>query len=446
LGGVKSQTINICTNFCSKDLSGEIGDIEIAETDITYCKKVSGNCITVNNFDVLYKENNCPHDPENGLDDCEEDLSTVLNIHVYYPSNHNYEACKLPAVILFHGGSYAECSDYDNAGIVALGNKLAKRGFVVFNVNYRVGVIVDQRIVPGSPPRVYPPGVVTYTTAQQWLAIYRAMQDARGAIRSIIKMEREGFNDDKYQINENKIFLGGISAGSVIAMAAEYYKDQLIIDEVFPNVKNSLGDIDLEDVYYAEPGEVDYFEQIAGILNCWGSLVIPAISGYFNDPYSFFSGQGYNLPPIISFHGKEDETFNYQYQGVYFSTYDNEDDYEDLFQNEDRCLDAEYIATTINDNFPDFILIGSQTIYEMLKDNTISCELYLDCEAGHGLDDNDPDCTSCAMHPGDYRLKSNCLACLYQSNFGLLTANTREKPMIILPGVQLPFSRQLWVA
>src|SRR4051812_40064768 len=83
---VKAQTINVCSGFCTRDLTVEIPGIEIAETDITYCKKVSGNCITVNNFDVLYKENNCPPDPVNGVDDCEEDLSTVLNIHVYYPS------------------------------------------------------------------------------------------------------------------------------------------------------------------------------------------------------------------------------------------------------------------------------------------------------------------------------------------------------------------------
>lgn len=260
------------------------------------------------------------------------------------------------------------------------------------------------------------------------------MQDARGAIRSIIKMEREGFNDDKYQINEHKIFLGGISAGSVIAMGAEYYKDQTIIDDVFPNVKNSLGDIDLEDVYYAEPDEVDYFEQIAGILNCWGSLIIPAMTTYFNDPYSFFGSQGYNLPPIISFHGKNDETFNYQYQGVYFSPEDEEED--DLFQTETRCLVSAYTVPAQNmfENRISAILIGSQTIYAMLRDNTISCELYLDCEAGHGLNDDDPDCTSCTLYPGDYRRKSNCLACLYQSNFGVLTANTQEKTYDYMAG------------
>jgi hypothetical protein len=435
-GGINAQTINICTNFCTRDLTDTIAGIQIASAEITYCKKVSGNCILVNNFDVLYKENNCPNNP-NGIDDCNDTLSKVLKIHVYYPSNHNYDACRLPAAILFHAGSYAECSSYDNPGIVALATKLCKRGFVVFNVNYRVGVIADMRVVPNLK-LTYPKGIVTFTTAQQWLAIYRGMQDARGAIRSIIKMETDGTFGTQalpFKINENQILVGGTSAGSVLALGATFYKPQSKIDSIFPGVSNSLGPIDLEDVYYANPDEVDYFGKIIAVLNCWGALVTPATAGFFSDPYSFFANQGYELPSVISFHGLHDSTFNYQYQGVYFSTYDGRiNGYGNLFRTESRCLSAQYSVNPNNDTLPDFIMIGSQTIYAMLHAHNISCELYLDCQAGHGLDNDDPSCVSCSTHPGDYTRKSDCSLCGYQSNYGVITANTQDKTYDYIAG------------
>lgn len=406
----------------------------MATAEITYCKKTSGNCILVNNFDVLYKENNCPNNP-NGIDDCDDTLSKILKVHVYYPSNHNYDACRLPAAILFHAGSYAECSSYDNPGIVALSKKLAKRGFVVFNVNYRVGVIADLlRTVPNGQ-LTYPKNISKYTTAQQWLAIYRAMQDARGAIRSIIKMETDGtFGTEAlpFKINENQILLGGTSAGSVISMGAAYYKPQSKIDSIFPGISNSLGPIDLQNVYYANPNEVDYFGKVIAVLNCWGALVTPATTSFFSDPYSFFSNQGYILPPVISFHGLHDSTFNYQYQGVYFSTFDNI--YGNLFQYENRCLATPYSINLNNDNLPDFIMIGSQTIYEMLHAHNIFSEFYLDCQAGHGLNDDDPTCVSCSSYPGDYTRKSNCTLCGYQSNFGVITANSQDKTYDYIAG------------
>ena len=72
----------------------------------------------------------------------------------------------------------------------------------------------------GLPGRV--PTGIGYTTAQQILAIYRACQDGRGAIRSIIKYETVGWGHDANNVNYpwhidiNKIFVGGVSAGSVI--------------------------------------------------------------------------------------------------------------------------------------------------------------------------------------------------------------------------------------
>src|SRR6478609_6930484 len=129
---INAQFINPCLNFCSYDLRVPLSDVasQIAQDELTYCKKVNNNCVTINKFDVLYSQNNCV--PGQHINDCITDLS-ILKIHVYYPTNINYLTCSLPAIILFHGGAFNECGDYNDKGIREFGKKLAARGFVVFN-------------------------------------------------------------------------------------------------------------------------------------------------------------------------------------------------------------------------------------------------------------------------------------------------------------------------
>lgn len=442
----QAQQSNFCLN-CTRDLSSEIPGLTIDSIDVPYCKKVSGSCVTINYFDVQYKENTCPQKPPNQWTNadnkCFDDLSALV-MRVYYPSNHDYASCKLPAVIIFHAGSYAECSSYLNAGVKALSRKLCSRGFVVYDVNYRVGVIADQRLVNVATELNKK---LKFVSAQQMLAIYRALQDARGAIRSIIQMQIDGVNSDKYQINTNRIFLAGISAGSLIAMSGEYLAydnpNQTKIDALFPNVSTVLGSIDPTGVYYSDkPSSLnqDYFGKIKGILNAWGSLFVP--TDYISQPYNFFSGQGYSLPPIISFHGINDTVFNYIQQGVYFSRsatdqYGIHDNYED------RCLPSRYTTPkqTVKPNPPTLFEfgIGSQTIYNMLHNppfpnSPITTELYLDCEAYHGLDEDD-NCGTCTIDPNPFFKPnlSDCIECLYKSNFGT-SANSQEKTYDYIAG------------
>jgi hypothetical protein len=273
-------------------------------------------------------------------------------------------------------------------------------------------------------PNGFPPGI-GYTSVQQWLAIYRALQDARGAIRSILKMQLDGVNSNLYQIDVDKIFLGGMSAGSVLALSVEYFGGQSKIDQVFPGISSLLGSIDLSGVYYADPPATigdDYFGKIEGILDCWGSLLTPV--AYVNNPYSFFAEQGYSLPPIIAFHGMKDETFNYKRQGIYFSPTDYQNGYGDLFRIESRCLPSSFNINPTNDGQnADFVCIGSQIIYQMLRNNSIFTELYLDCQMAHGLDD---DCGGCPADPSNLSKDKQCDTCSYQSDFGTGSINSDQ--------------------
>jgi len=108
---------------CTNDLSDTLSGIKIDSIDVPYCKQVGGSCVTVANFDVQYKENSCPRIPM--IDSCSDSLNALV-MRVYYPSNHNYTTCKLPGIILFHAGSYAECSSYTNPGARGLSRNYAK--------------------------------------------------------------------------------------------------------------------------------------------------------------------------------------------------------------------------------------------------------------------------------------------------------------------------------
>ena len=200
--------ISVCTianSLCNTDLTNPISGMVLDSVDnISYGKSGVST-------DVLYRKNRCDG-LTNTPDSCKDGLAS-LNYKVYYPSklnnkNLDYSECGLPVIIMFHGGSFDECSDRQNPGIVYICRELAKRGFIVFNVEYRRGVLIDTR-------KPYAGYKYKYVSAQQILAIYRASQDVRGAVRTIIYKQRTNGNDAAYKIDTNKLFLGGISAGSL---------------------------------------------------------------------------------------------------------------------------------------------------------------------------------------------------------------------------------------
>ena len=133
--------------------------------------------------DVTYANENmsCIDTAISGAEACTTDSTGDLYYDVYYPSTYpNYKSCPLPAVIYVHGGGFSDCRKLSKAGNDSNAIAFAERGFVFFNVEYRTGV----RIVPNGFP-LDPTGNL-YATVQQQLAEYRASQDARGAIRTII--------------------------------------------------------------------------------------------------------------------------------------------------------------------------------------------------------------------------------------------------------------------
>ena len=369
------QSCNIASLLCNYDLRNPLPGVII---DSIYGNNAIIYGRSNPSFEDVSYPQNCGVDPNNVV--CLTDTS-VLKYYVYYASNYaSYNSCPLPAVILFHEGSFSDCVTFNNKDIRTVCREFAKRGFVAFDVEYRAGVLVDRRLHTGTR--------VENTSAQQMLAIYRACQDVRGAIRSIIKRQihHSDFPNDPYQIDTNNIFLGGMSAGSVIAMNAMYYQSQTQINQISPNTINVMGSINAP--WYYGDTTINFVPKVKGVLNMWGGMFIP--TNKLSNPASFFVGNT-NNPPIISFHGMLDSIFYITYKDVYFSP-DSSTTKHINFNTERNCLVNGSAYTLSPNSFgnPDLRILGSINIYNMFQGANIPTELYVDCQMQHGLDQDGP--------------------------------------------------------
>lgn len=304
-------------------------------------------------------------------DTCITDESESLIYMAYFPKGHNYSAKKLPALIIAHAGGFSDCSTLKYLSPMCI--LFAKRGFVVFNPEYRRGRVKDD----GG-----------FTSVQQMAANYRAAQDFRGVIRSIVKKESDSGAYLAFRIDTTNIFVGGQSAGATAAINAIYYPTQAMVNAVFPTpvgkptIEDVLGPIEA-DFYYGSPS-VSYLQKVKAVFNMWGGVPIPL--AYENNQSDFFySTNPIRNKPMIAFMGFQDQIFSYlpKFQKVFFSP-----NYHSKYNTDTFCLvDTPYTLEAI-DTTKDLIMGSSINLYYILKDLGRSVEILIDCQMKHGLDTN----------------------------------------------------------
>lgn len=136
----------------------------------------------------------------------------VLKLDIYQPQGDTVS--NRPAILFFHAGGFSGGSKED---ISNLATEFAKRGYVTLSVNYRLGEIdYSGKLDPANLSKVS--------------VIMNAQKDAQVAVRWLRA------NSAKYNVNKDKIFASGGSAGAVIALLLNYnsefapsdreYKDQ----------------------------------------------------------------------------------------------------------------------------------------------------------------------------------------------------------------------------
>ena len=346
---------------CGADLTKEqFSDGQITvDKDISYAK-IPGYALDVNYYSATNPQLSDCGFPGSA---CSIDGS-ALTYDVYYPDKKFYpcyNTAPLPAVFIFPGSGFSDCAD-EEEGAEDYCMAFAKRGFIAFNVNYRKGRLKN----PYSKE----------ITASQLLAIYRACQDGRGAIRTAILLNT---SSSPYKFDTANIYIGGISAGGQIALTVSYLTTETMYEKVFKGIKDVLGVANAD--YYK--GSTDIGFSIKGVMNLWGALYTSS-----DESLSDFLTQNKSNPPMIAFHGLKDQVF---IPGTIKGLLANKAPYNF----ETKCLFPEKngnpTAYIIAPDFKTIIHSGSSGVYDALDNGLlkfVKSELYLDSDMGHGLDIN----------------------------------------------------------
>ena len=183
-----------------------------------------------------------------------------------------------PLILYMHGGSFT-AGDKTSSDCIDFCESMAKRGYVTASLNYRLANIIS----------------FLTSNATQYQTVLKAVSDAKAAIRYF----RKDFdNGDTYGIDPNTIFVGGYSAGAVIAIHLAYIDaisdlptTPINVQTIVTNVGGSYG---LE----GDAGNYGYSSDVSGVISFAGGI---------ND----VSWIDANDEPLVSVQGTTDLTVNY---------------------------------------------------------------------------------------------------------------------------------------
>jgi para-nitrobenzyl esterase len=198
-----------------------------------------------------------------------------LLLDVYEPTGDISTSRAL--IIMAHGGSFIGGSK-TGTDVVPLCKDLARLGYVVASIEYRVGMT-------GFPF----PGPDSSDATE---AVMRAVQDGRAAVRYFKKNVAVGGNT--YKIDLNNIYFAGVSAGGFVALQLAY------LDEIseFPNYIDTVGQQGIGGGIEGLSGNSGYSSDVKAIVNICGAI---------GDTAWMKAGD----EPVLNFHGTLDGTVPY---------------------------------------------------------------------------------------------------------------------------------------
>jgi para-nitrobenzyl esterase len=197
-----------------------------------------------------------------------------LELDIYEPTG---DAAALRPLILFeHGGSFM-FGDKAGTDVPPLAEPLAKMGYVVASIEYRLGM-------EGMPF----PGPDSGKASE---AVWRAVSDYKAAVRWFYKSVKDGSNP--YRIDTNHIFIGGVSAGAIAAVHYAYLDQDAEIPSFIDTTKVGLGG-GLE----GSSGNLGYSTRVKAVVSVCGMLADTAWIQPGDEP-------------IVSLHGTNDDVVPY---------------------------------------------------------------------------------------------------------------------------------------
>lgn len=233
----------------------------------------------------------------------------ALKMDIYYPNLAIDPSPKRPFVMLFHGGGFSS-GDKQSGDIKDLCIHMARRGFVCATVNYRLGY--------------------NFTEYEQYKARYRAIQDGHAAMRYIVN------NANTIRVDTNWLFVGGQSAGSLLALGM-VYADPSELDSVSLLYNTTSTSAELGNLYTSGNNLTNSYS-IKGIFNNWGGVTKTEMD---------FS----EMLPTVAFHGELDTVVR---------------------------IDSDH-------SFLHYTLNGSRAIHYDLIANNVCSEITVDTVGEHGI-------------------------------------------------------------
>ncbi len=203
-----------------------------------------GQCTDGRYRDFIFSDFELTSDVQYGSNLNEDGSTENLMMDIYEPAG-DVEIGR-PVVVLCHGG-YFLGGDKAGVDMVDMCQDLAKMGYVVASINYRIGI-------PIAVPLEVPYGQ----------AVVRAVQDLRAAIRWFRKDAAE--NGNTYSVNPEQIYVGGASAGGFMALHHAYFDDSDI-----PAWLDMTG-TGLTGGFEGESGNAGYSSDINAIFSVSGAL------------------------------------------------------------------------------------------------------------------------------------------------------------------------------
>ncbi len=232
-----------------------------------------------------------------------------LLMDLYYPNLAVDPVAARPMIVLFHGGGFSS-GDKQSGDIRDLCVHLAMRGFVCASVNYRLGH--------------------DFSEYGQYKARYRAIQDGHAALRFIVR------NAATVRIDTNWLFVGGQSAGSLLALGM-VYADQSELDSISLLYGTTAVSAELGGLHTSGNALTNSYS-IKGIFNNWGGVVASEVDAD-------------EMIPTIAFHGGLDPL----------------------------------VPIDVDTSFAHCALLGSRAIHADLIANGVCSELNVEVSGGHGI-------------------------------------------------------------
>jgi len=197
-----------------------------------------------------------------------------------------------PLILFMHGGSFTGGSK-EELDCVDFCESFAKRGYVTSSVNYRLAInpinfMLDQEL--------------------QFRTVFKSIADIKSAIRYFRK---DFSNGDSYGIDPNTIFIGGVSAGGVIAIHLSYV-DTITDLPISPidvqSIANNLGGLN------GDAGNLGYSSEVSGVISFAGGIndinwidaldePLVSIQGDADVTVNYNCGPGLNISTILTLCG-----------------------------------------------------------------------------------------------------------------------------------------------